>query len=69
MLTFYINCGSGFALTSAQPDMTNKFLISIDLPEGVIMPILVSQINGLISSARATPDAINATVVQVNFGS
>lgn len=54
-MTFYVN-GETKAVTTVQPDLTNKGLIEVAIPEGLPIKFLLQQLQSL-SNSLSAPDA------------
>jgi len=69
-ITFYVN-GETKAVTTAQPDMTNKALIEVLIPEGLPIKFLLQQLQSLSSSLSAADAQAQAAllVIKVVYGS
>lgn len=68
-ITFYVN-GETKAVTTAQPDLTNKSLIEVLIPEGLPIKFLLQQLQSL-NNSLSSPDAqaqANLLVIKVVYG-
>ena len=69
-MTFYVN-GETKAVTTVQPDLTNKALIEVLIPEGLPIKFLLQQLQSL-SNSLSAPDAqaqAALLVIKVVYGS
>ena len=69
-IIFYVN-GETKAVTTVQPDMTNKSLIEVLIPEGLPIKFLLQQLQSL-SNSLSYPDVQTQAallVIKVVYGS
>lgn len=69
-ITFYVN-GETKAVTTVQPDLTNKALIEVNIPEGMPIKFLLQQLQSLSNSLAAADAQVQAAllVIKVVYGS
>jgi hypothetical protein len=69
-ITFYVN-GETKAVTTVQPDLTNKALIEVNIPEGMPIKFLLQQLQSLSNSLAAADAQAQAAllVIKVVYGS
>ena len=69
-ITFYVN-GETKAVTTVQPDLTNKSLIEVNIPEGMPIKFLLQQLQSLSNSLAAADAQVQAAllVIKVVYGS
>ena len=69
-ITFYVN-GETKAVTTVQPDLTNKALIEVNMPEGMPIKFLLQQLQSLSNSLAAADAQVQAAllVIKVVYGS
>ncbi len=69
-ITFYVN-GETKAVTTVQPDLTNKSLIEVNIPKGMPIKFLLQQLQSLSNSLAAADAQVQAAllVIKVVYGS
>lgn len=69
-ITFYVN-GETKVVTTVQPDLTNKALIEVSIPEGMPIRFLLQQLQSLSNSLAAADAQAQAAllVIKVVYGS
>lgn len=68
MITIYI-IGATRVVTVTEPDLTNKALIEVNIPEGFPIRFLLQQLQSLSNSLIDEAEQASNIIIKVNYGS